>query len=107
MLLLADRYEEQLAAGRFADEASRALALAVRIAERTEMSEHLQHALVSRAVIDQVLGIILGQNRYIADQAFQLLRSISQNRNIELRDVAAEMVTAVRGQPPDSDPRFS
>ena len=39
------------------------VALAVRIAERTEMSEHLQQALLSRAVIDQVLGIIMGQNR--------------------------------------------
>jgi GAF domain-containing protein len=33
---------EQLLAGRFADEASRALALAMRIAEATEMSQHLQ-----------------------------------------------------------------
>jgi GAF domain len=36
---------EQVIAGRFADEASRALVLAVRIAERTEMSEHLQTAI--------------------------------------------------------------
>jgi GAF domain-containing protein len=98
---------EQLVAGRFADEASRALALAVRIAERTEMSQHLQNALVSRAVIDQALGIVMGQNRCTADEAFELLRTISQNRNVKLRDVATEMITAVSGQPPAQEPRFS
>jgi GAF domain-containing protein len=98
---------EQLVAGRFADEASRALALAVRIAERTEMSEHLQTALASRAVIDQALGIVMGQNRCTADQAFEVLRTISQNRNVKLRDIAAEMVTGVSGQPPATEPRLS
>ncbi len=98
---------EQLVAGRFADEASRALALAVRLAERTEMSEHLQRALASRAVIDQAIGIVMGQNRCTADEAFDVLRSISQNRNVKLHHIAAEMITAVSGQPPTSEPRFS
>jgi GAF domain-containing protein len=99
--------QEQRAACRFADETSRALALAVRIADRTEMSDHLQTALVSRAVIDQALGIIMGQNRCTADEAFDVLRTISQNRNIKLRDIAADMVTAVSGRPPADNPRFS
>jgi AmiR/NasT family two-component response regulator len=90
-----------------AHEASRALALAVRMAERSEMSAHLQNALASRAVIDQALGIIMGQNWCTADEAFEVLRSIFQNRNIRLRDVAADMVTAVSGQPPSDTPRFS
>jgi GAF domain-containing protein len=98
---------ELLVAGRFADEVSRALALAVRMAERSEMSVHLQTALASRAVIDQALGIIMGQNRCTADEAFEVLRSISQNRNVKLRDVAADMIAAVSGQPPTDVPRFS
>jgi GAF domain-containing protein len=98
---------EQLVARRFADEASRALALAVRLAERTEMSAHLQAALASRAVIDQAVGIIMGQNRCTVDEAFEVLRAISQNRNVKLRDIAADMVTAVSGQPPTDKPRFS
>jgi GAF domain-containing protein len=98
---------EQLVAGRFADEASRALALAVRMAERSEMSAHLQNALASRAVIDQALGIIMGRNRCTADEAFDVLRAISQNRNIKLRDIAADMITAVSGRPPIDTPRFS
>jgi GAF domain-containing protein len=99
--------QEQRTAARFADEASRALALAVRIADRTEMSDHLQTALVSRAVIDQALGIVMGQNRCTSDEAFDLLRRISQNRNIKLRDIAAEMITAVSGRRPTDEPRFS
>jgi GAF domain-containing protein len=97
--------ERALASG-FARETSRALALGIRMAERSEMSEHLQAALASRAVIDQALGIIMGQNRCSAGVAFELLRSISQNRNVKLRDVAVEMVTAVGGEPPDDKPRF-
>ncbi len=98
---------DQLVAERFADEASRALALAVRLAERSEMSAHLQAALASRAVIDQALGIIMGQNRCTADEAFNLLRTISQNRNVKLRDIAADMITSVSGQPATDKPRFS
>ena len=98
---------EQLVGGRFADEASRALTLAMRLAEHSEMSQHLQTALASRAVIDQALGIIMGQNRCTADEAFGVLRTASQNRNVKLRDIAADMVTSVSGQPPTDNPRFS
>ena len=91
---------EQEIAGRFADEVSRALALAVRMAERAEMSEHLQRALVSRAVIDQAVGIIMGQRRCAAEEAFGILRTVSQNRNVKLRDIAVDMVAAVSGRRP-------
>jgi GAF domain-containing protein len=87
-------------AERFAAEASRALALAVRLAHHTEMTAHLQSALSSRAVIDQAIGVIMGQNRCDADQAFALLRSASQHRNVKLRIIAAEIVAAVSGKQP-------
>jgi GAF domain-containing protein len=98
--------EQTIAAG-FAEETSRALTLAVRLAERAEMSQNLQHALASRAVIDQALGIIMGQNRCSADAAFGILRTTSQNRNVKLRDIATAMVTAVSGHAPPSDGRFN
>jgi GAF domain-containing protein len=99
--------QEQLAARHFAGEVSRALALAVRMAERAEMSEHLQKALASRAVIDQALGVVMGQNRCTVDEAFEMLRTISQNRNVKIREVAAEIITAVSGQPPAHEARFT
>jgi GAF domain-containing protein len=98
---------EQEVARQFAAEASRALTLAVRIAERTKMSQHLQTALASRAVIDQALGILMAQNRCPAAEAFDILRTASQNRNVKLRDIAVQIVTAVSGQPPATEPRFS
>jgi GAF domain-containing protein len=97
---------EQMTAAGFAEEASRALTLAVRLAERAEMSLNLQHALASRAVIDQALGIIMGQNRCSADEAFEILRTTSQNRNVKLRDIASAMIAAVSGHAPPSDGRF-
>ena len=77
------------------------------MAVRAEMSENLQHALASRALIDQALGIIMGQNRCSADEAFDILRTTSQNRNIKLRDIAAAMVAALSGHPPPPGVRFS
>ncbi len=82
-------------AQRFAAEASRALALAHRMARQGELTTQLQTALASRAIIDQAIGIVMAQNRCDADQAFHVLRTASQNRNVKLRIVAAEIVTAV------------
>lgn len=66
------------------------------------MSDHLQSALASRAVIDQALGIVMAQNKCTADEAFDTLRSNSQNRNVKLRDVAGQIVDGVgRHAPPD------
>jgi len=86
---------EQAEGRRFADEASRALNLAVRFAHNVEITDQLRTALTSRAVIDQGIGIIMGQNRCDAEEAFAMLRSASQHRNVKLRTVAAEIVTAV------------
>ncbi len=54
---------------------------------QVEMSENLA-ARSSRAGIDQALGIITGQNRCTADEAFEVLRSLSQNRHVESCDIA-------------------
>ncbi|MCM3660395.1 GAF and ANTAR domain-containing protein [Georgenia satyanarayanai] len=84
---------------RFADEASRALTMAVRLAQHAELSAQLQAALTSRAVIDQAIGVVMGQNRCGADEAFAVLRTASQNRNVKLRAVAEEIVAAVSSRP--------
>ena len=73
--------QQQAAATRFADEASRALTLAVRWAERAEMSQNLQHALASRAVIDQALRIIMGQEGAPPTGRSTSCARTSQNRN--------------------------
>lgn len=84
----------------FAGEATRALRLAWRLADKVELTDHLEAALASRTIIDQALGIIMGQNRCTADDAFEILRAASSHRNIKLRDVAHDIITRVSGQPP-------
>ncbi|MGV8964905.1 MAG: GAF and ANTAR domain-containing protein [Cellulomonas sp.] len=92
--------KERTEATRFAAEASRALNLMVRVAHHVEITDQLRAALTSRTLIDQAIGIIMGQNRCDADAAFAILRTASQNRNAKLRDVATEIITAIGNKPP-------
>ncbi|MGW7197929.1 ANTAR domain-containing protein [Streptomyces chryseus] len=86
-----------------AAQATGAIALAQRIADAQEFANDLETALRSRAVIDQAIGIIMGQRRCDAEEAFTFLRSASQHRNIKLRDLCAELVAGVGGRPPKED----
>lgn len=87
----------RLAAEAFAVQASTALLLARRHAESTETTRQLEAALRSRSVIDQAMGMIMGQQRCSADEAFAVLRSHSQHTNRKLRVVAEELVSATDG----------
>jgi ANTAR domain/GAF domain len=86
----------------FAGNAAGALAVSFRMSEQVRLSEDLRHALTSRAVIDRAVGIVMAQQRCDADTAFDILRRGSQNRNIKLRDLAAEIVTEVGGRHPQT-----
>ena len=93
------RRAESLAAN-----ATGALTLAVRQAASTALTSQLRHSLASRAVIDQALGVIMAQERCTQAQAFAILRSASQNRNLKLRDIATQIVTSITGHPPQPPP---
>jgi hypothetical protein len=82
---------------RYAGEASRALSLATRLAASERTAWHLEDALSARAIIDYAIGIVMAQRRCDADAAFEVLRSESQRRNVKLRAIAREMVTAASG----------
>ena len=88
----------------FAANAAGAIAVAVKLADQTQMSDDLHGALASRAVIDQAIGIIMAQQRCSAAAAFDVLRRASQNRNVKVRDLAAEIVSNVGGKPPEPGP---
>ena len=96
--------DERDRAGWFAAQAGGALAVAVRLAERADLSEHLNAALGSRSTIDQALGILMAQRKINADDAFDVLRGLSQDTNIKLRHVAAVLIEHVTGQPPRPAP---
>jgi GAF domain-containing protein len=56
------------------------------------LAEQLQTAMESRAVIEQAKGILMGQRRCSADEAFDILVRLSQQANRKLRDVAQALV---------------
>jgi hypothetical protein len=95
---------ERARARGFADRAGGGVAIALKLARRTQLTDDLQAALAGRAVIDQALGIIMGQRRCSADEAFAVLREVSQTGNTKLREVAARLITVTTGQPPRSEP---
>ena len=71
-----------------------------RYADARELAAQLQQALQSRAVIDRAVGIIMAESRCSADEAFGTLSRASNNRNVKLRDLAAEIVQRITDERP-------
>jgi GAF domain-containing protein len=92
--------DETRRAGKFAKHASGALTIALRMASCADLTDQLKSSIVSRAVIDQAIGVIMATQRCPQEQAFEILRSVSQNTNVKLRELAASIVTSVGGEPP-------
>jgi GAF domain-containing protein len=90
----------------FAAQASTALTLMIHQLRQSDVTRQLEHALDSRSVIDQALGIMMAQQHCTAEEAFTLLRLHSQNNNRKLRDVATELVERVTGRAPVPGRRF-
>src|SRR6266568_4616476 len=65
-----------------------------------ELAGQLEQALRSRAVIGQAIGIVMAESRCEASEAFAVLGRASNNRNMMLRDLAAEIVARVGGRYP-------
>jgi GAF domain-containing protein len=90
-------------AERWAQQASGAVGVALRLAERTRHGQQLAEALNSRSIIDQALGILMAQQRCSSAAAFEILRRASQGRNVKLRTIAADIVHAVGGPPTEEE----
>lgn len=56
----------------------------------------LRQALGSRVVIEQAKGIVMAERGCGPRDAFEILREVSGNANIKLRDLAAELVATVQ-----------
>jgi AmiR/NasT family two-component response regulator len=64
----------------------------------TDLEAHLRQALVSRAPIEQAKGILMAVHHCTADEAFDRLRTQSQDTNTKLHDVATTFI-ATHTQP--------
>ncbi|MEH1100512.1 GAF and ANTAR domain-containing protein [Micromonospora sp. CPCC 205561] len=85
------------AAEGFAAYAAVALANAHLYESAATLSEQMQTALRSRAVIEQAKGIIMADRRCPPDEAFALLSKLSQETNRKVRDVAQALVANAVG----------
>jgi GAF domain-containing protein len=61
----------------------------------------MQQAMASRAVIEQAKGLLMGQRRCTAEEAFELLRQLSQDTGRKLREIAKILLDTAQGA--DSD----
>lgn len=89
----------QHSARSFAQQASQALRLAVRMAAQATAVNDLEAVLASRTEIDLAVGIVMGQNKCGQQEAFEVLRRASNARNLKLRELAAEVVQRYNGSP--------
>ncbi|MCX5257387.1 ANTAR domain-containing protein [Streptomyces canus] len=64
-----------------ADESDRIFALQEEIGQ-------LKEAMVSHAVVDQAIGMVVALGRVTPDQGWEVLKDVSQHTNIKLRNVA-------------------
>lgn len=82
----------RLAASRAAD----AVAAVVQLVGARELAAQLESAMASRAVIEQAKGIIMGREGVDEGTAFEVLRRQSQDSNVKVRTVAAQLVRSVQ-----------
>lgn len=59
-----------------------------RILELEEQVDQLKAAVVSHAVVDQAIGMVVALGRVAPDQGWTVLKEVSQHTNIKLRNVA-------------------
>lgn len=62
------------------------------LSQAQRLAKQLQAALLSRAVIDQAIGILMSRIGCSADKAFDKLRMLSQSENWKLTAVAGQIV---------------
>jgi transcriptional regulator with GAF, ATPase, and Fis domain len=60
--------------------------------------DQLEHALETRHAIGEAMGILMERHRLSQDEAFGVLRRLSQEHNVKLRDVARRVRADPSGQ---------
>ena len=66
--------------------------LVEKIEELQEEVAQLRQALVSHAVVDQAIGVVVAVSGLRPEQGWEVLKTVSQRTNTKLRDVALHVV---------------
>ncbi|MFE8925566.1 ANTAR domain-containing protein [Streptomyces sp. RM99] len=69
-----------------------------KIGELRAEIDQLQEAVVSHAVVDQAVGVVVTLGGLRPDQGFQVLREVSQHTNVKLRQVSEQIVDWVHSE---------
>lgn len=80
--------------------AARSLRLAIRIAGAEQRADNLKAAMDSRTIIGMACGMIMAQNDCSQEEAIEILKRASSNRNQKLRTVAEEIIQRVSKSTP-------
>jgi GAF domain-containing protein len=80
----------------FAGYAAVAVANVTSHANAVHEATHLRIAMESRAIIEQAKGIIMARDQCAADEAFDVLKRVSQQQNTKLRDLAQSIVDSTQ-----------
>jgi hypothetical protein len=62
------------------------------LAQSQRLAEQLGAALVSRAVIDQALGVIMSRTGATPEEAFERLRAMSQSQHVKVAEVSRALL---------------
>ncbi|MEU9591636.1 ANTAR domain-containing protein [Streptomyces sp. NPDC048219] len=57
-----------------------------------EEIRHLKRAVLSHAVVDQAIGVVVAHGRLTPETAWTVLKEVSQHTNTKLREVAEHLV---------------
>jgi GAF domain-containing protein len=79
-------------AEKFGDYAAVAIAHTTLYMTTSELAEQMAEAMGSRAGIEQAKGILMGQRKCDADEAFDILVGLSQQTHRKLREVARALI---------------
>jgi GAF domain-containing protein len=102
---LAFAAKEQELAAVFAAEASHVLTAAQAVAIDDRLTEQLQEALRTREVIAEAQGVIMARQGVGENEAFDILRHLSQTSNRSLRERAEAVVDSTQPTQPDLELR--
>jgi GAF domain-containing protein len=83
---------DESAASLFVSQAAVSMVNAQTYQRARDVIDQLNEALANRDVIGQAKGIIMARDGCSADEAFDVLTSMSQSRNRKLRDVARQVI---------------
>lgn len=88
---------QQAEARAVALEVAGGIRLANTLGDQAQLLDDREAAMHTRRTIDLALGVLMERQQCGAAAAFTLLRTLSQHRNLKLRDIAQQLLASVDG----------